>query len=918
MGDGVASNNLIPTNTTDTSSYSSISGGYLHTCGIRVNDSRVLCWGYGDYGQLGDGSNATHNTLNPNLTTDSSAYTKVIAGGYHTCGIRTNDSRVMCWGQGTNGQLGDGQTTVSKPNPNVTTDSSAYISINVGDYHTCGIRANDSRVLCWGYGNNGQLGDGSTAVHNVGNSNVTTDSSLYGRGFSSSEEILGSILGNAFLNIGETWSLGCRAYDFTGYSSWMNSSGITIIETNPPAVIINTPLHTTYGSTVVFNVTATDSSGIETCIYSLDNALNVSMTNITVSEWNATNSSMTSGSHNVKFYCNDIYGNINGSQSITFSVDANTLPVIQTVKINSTTNSSTENIKGYCNATDGDEDDLAYQYQWYNGSTVYMNGTLFKVGSISSGRDHTCGIRANDSRVLCWGQGDYGQLGDGRNSAHNVGNPNVTTDVSAYTSISAGYEHTCGIRANDSRVLCWGIGNDGQLGDNSTSAHEVENPNLTTDSSAYISVSTGAYHTCGIRVNDSRVLCWGQGDYGQLGDGGSGDNLNSNITTDSSAYASVSAGQYHTCGIRANDSRVLCWGESANGRLGDGQNGVNVLNPNVTTDTSAYTSLSAGYYHTCGIRSNDSRVMCWGQGDSGQLGDNNTLVHNSLNPNITTDTSSYKQGFSSGNETLVSILGNAFIQKDEIWKLSCRAYDFTSYSSWMNSSTITILSGPPTMISVKINSTTNSSIENIKGYCNATDGDEDDLAYQYQWYNGSTVYFNGTLFKEGSISMGDYYSCGIRANDSRVLCWGANSGGQLGDNSQVEKTNPTLTTDSSSYSMVSTGNAHTCGIRANDSRVLCWGGGGSGQLGDGNTLNHNVLNPNVTTDNSSYSSISAGTYHTCGIRTNDSRVLCWGYGDLGQLGDSSTAAHEVGNPNVTTDSSAYSNINAGYQHTCGI
>src|SRR3989339_606052 len=199
-----------------------------------------------------------------------------------------------------------------------------------------------------------------------------------------------------------------------------------------------------------------------------------------------------------------------------------------------------------------------------------MNGTLFKVGSISSGRDHTCGIRVNDSRVLCWGRGDWGNLGDGSNATHNVGNPNVTTDVSAYTSISAGYEHTCGIRANDSRVLCWGIGNDGQLGDNSTSAHEVENPNLTTDSSAYISVSTG---------------------------------------------------QYHTCGIRANDTRVLCWRESANGRLGDGQNGVNVLNPNVTTDTSAYTSLSAGYYHTCGIRSNDSRVMCWGQGDSGQLGD---------------------------------------------------------------------------------------------------------------------------------------------------------------------------------------------------------------------------------------------------------------------------------------------------------
>src|SRR3989339_163196 len=304
IGNGDTSENLVPTNTTDSSAYTSISAGWRQTCGIRTNDSRVLCWGSGDYGQLGDGSNATHNTLNPNITTDSSIYTSISTGTMHTCGIRANDSRVMCWGQGTSGQLGDGQTIVSKPNPNVTTDSSAYISINTGEYHTCGIRANDSRVMCWGQATYGQLGDGQNAV-NKPNPNVTTDASAYGRGFSSSEEILVSILGNAFLNIGETWSLGCKAYDFTGYSSWMNSSGITIIETNPPAVTINTPLNTTYGSIVIFNVTATDASGISACVYSLDNALNVSMTNITANEWNATNSSMTSGSHNVKFYCND-------------------------------------------------------------------------------------------------------------------------------------------------------------------------------------------------------------------------------------------------------------------------------------------------------------------------------------------------------------------------------------------------------------------------------------------------------------------------------------------------------------------------------------------------------------------------------------------------------------------------------------
>src|SRR3989339_65476 len=525
-----------PNVTVDNSSYSSISTGRTHTCGIRTNDSRVLCWGSGDYGQLGDGSNATHNTLNPNITTDSSIYTSISTGTMHTCGIRSNDSRVMCWGQGTSGQLGDGQTIVSKPNPNVTTDSSAYISINTGEYHTCGIRANDSRVMCWGQATYGQLGDGQNAV-NKPNPNVTTDASAYGRGFSSSEEILVSILGNAFLNIGETWSLGCKAYDFTGYSSWMNSSGITIKETNIPNVTINTPLNTTYGSTVVFNVTATDSSGISACVYSLDNALNVSMTNITVSEWNATNSSMTEGSHNVKFYCNDTLGNINGSLNRTFSI--NYIPTIISVKINSTTNSSTENIKGYCNATDGDGDDLAYQYQWYNGSKVYFNGTLFKEGSISTGRYHSCGIRANDSRILCWGNSEFGQLGDGQITTDRT-SPYITTDTSAYSSISAGDYHTCGIRANDSRVLCWGYGDYGQLGDGSNATHNTLNPNLTTDSSAYTKVIAGGYHTCGIRTNDSRVMCWGQGTNGQLGDGQTTvSKPNPNVTTDSSAYISI-------------------------------------------------------------------------------------------------------------------------------------------------------------------------------------------------------------------------------------------------------------------------------------------------------------------------------------------------------------------------------------------
>src|SRR3989339_84404 len=552
---------------------------------------------------------------------------------------------------------------------------------------------------------------------------------------------------------------------------------------------------------------------------------------------------------------------INGS--IEFDQILDPAPTMVSVKINSTTNASTENIKGYCNATDGDGDDLAYQYQWYNGSTVYFNGTLFKDGSISVGRTHTCGIRANDSRVLCWGDSANGKLGDGQDTINRL-EPYLTTDSSAYSSINANYYHTCGIRANDSRVLCWGNGDYGQLGDSSTAWHNVSNSNLTTDISAYTRIDSGSYHTCSIRANDSRVLCWGANSYGQLGDNSQVEKRDPTLTTDTSAYSSISTGSSHTCGLRTNDSRVLCWGYSAYGRLGDGQNGVNVLNPNLTTDTSPY-----------------------------------------------------KKGFSSGNETLVSILGNAFINNYENWSLGCRAYDFISYSSWMNSSVITGLK--TTMISVKINSTTNESTDNINGYCKATDADSDDLAYQYQWYNGSTVFINGTLFKEGTISGGSLHTCGIRANDSRVLCWGNGNYGQLGDGSTSahNNSNPNVTTDSSAYTSISAGWRQTCGIRTNDSRVLCWGNGDYGQLGDGSTAVHNVGNPNVTTDSSEYLSVNTKGWHTCGIRVNDSRVLCWGYDNHGQLGDGQTANN--GNPNVTTDSSIYSSINSGGgYHTCGI
>src|SRR3989339_785737 len=274
--------------------------------------------------------------------------------------------------------------------------------------------------------------------------------------------------------------------------------------------------------------------------------------------------------------------------------------------------------------------------------TINPSCAYFKDGSISVGGGHTCGIRSNDSRVLCWGNSGNGILGNGQISP-NRAEPYPIADTSAYLTVSAGYAYTCGIRATDSRVLCWGYGGDGRLGNGGTGIKSK--PTLTTDISAYTSVSVAEGHACGIRASDSRVLCWGNGTFGQLGNGGTGNYLIPILTTDSSPYKSISAGGYHTCGIRASDSRVLCWGDSEFGKLGDGQMYIDRTSPYLTTDTFAYLQVNAGWTHTCGIRASDSRVLCWGGGIDGRLGDGNLATHNVFSPNLTKDISAYGCSF---------------------------------------------------------------------------------------------------------------------------------------------------------------------------------------------------------------------------------------------------------------------------------
>ncbi len=131
-------------------------GGY-HTCAL-LSSGEVKCWGLNYQGQLGDGTNDPH--LTPvTVSGMNSEVATITAGGFHTC-VLLNSGAAKCWGSNFDGQLGDG-TDFDRSTP-VAVDglSSGVEAITLGAYHSCALIISGA-VKCWGYNNTGQLGDGT-------------------------------------------------------------------------------------------------------------------------------------------------------------------------------------------------------------------------------------------------------------------------------------------------------------------------------------------------------------------------------------------------------------------------------------------------------------------------------------------------------------------------------------------------------------------------------------------------------------------------------------------------------------------------------------------------------------------------------------------------------------------------------------
>jgi alpha-tubulin suppressor-like RCC1 family protein len=173
LGNGTTTDSVTPV-VAVTAQYgaNSVSAGGYHTCGVvwvsvpPVSlQSTVQCWGYNGYGELGNGT--TTNSSTPVKVMNADYCTVVVAGVFHSCALFTN-SPVQCWGDGSAGQLGNGATSNSSTpvaTTAVTTVSGPYCTgtgLAASNANgTCALSVG-AQVECWGNNSNGQLGNATT------------------------------------------------------------------------------------------------------------------------------------------------------------------------------------------------------------------------------------------------------------------------------------------------------------------------------------------------------------------------------------------------------------------------------------------------------------------------------------------------------------------------------------------------------------------------------------------------------------------------------------------------------------------------------------------------------------------------------------------------------------------------------------
>jgi alpha-tubulin suppressor-like RCC1 family protein len=335
------------------------------------------------------------------------------------------------------------------------------------------------------------------------------------------------------------------------------------------------------------------------------------------------------------------------------------------------------------------------------------------------------------------------------------------------------------------------------------------------------SVSAGGRHACALV--DGRAFCWGDNTRGQLGRGAVGATGAPARAEAGRRFVQIIAGGEHTCGVDEAGRRAVCWGRGDSGQLGQGSQ----ADAGAAQDTglTRVNALCAGARHTCAI-GGEGQVYCWGDNAAGQLG----IAGGARSAPTLVDATHQWAAIACGRSHTCAALATGEVR---CWGDNSRGQ--------IGDQTTTPRPRPTPLVGA---------------------------------------------FEMGVLKAGAQHTCGITSNGT-PLCWGANSAGQLGEGTMLDRTAPTfLSAPGLQITALDAGESHACALAMGGS-VYCWGAASAGQLGGASAVNTSVPARVVTAPAAVLVAVGGDTSYIVDV-TGD--VWGWGAASAGQLGAGQTGS----------------------------
>lgn len=234
---------------------------------------------------------------------------------------------------------------------------------------------------------------------------------------------------------------------------------------------------------------------------------------------------------------------------------------------------------------------------------------------LALGSSHSCFVKDNGT-VKCWGIGEEGQIGNGKNELYNPV-PEIVSGLNNPIMLSASMGTTCALTQNR-RVVCWGDDENGNLG-NDHLLIKQNTPVEVLGLRDVQSIAVGPYHSCAL-MNDQTAQCWGDnaGDFQYLGFETSANSIPTpRPIPNLQGIRSIAIGDNVTC-MQLNDDTVRCWGKNRDGQLGTG-NLENQITPQIIPGLVDVVDLASGFDFMF-ARLADGSLKSWGRNQSFQLG----------------------------------------------------------------------------------------------------------------------------------------------------------------------------------------------------------------------------------------------------------------------------------------------------------